>query len=683
MGSVLSLPYLTSINTGAGLSSTLELTAQSGGQIQLPGLLTASGGDLSLEPEGRRQLDRPARVAQPIRASRDYLDQTGGGKVAIPSLDQLTNFDIQSDSASPFTLLPNQTFVNNGLSSGISAPTLIDEGSIVVEKSNSYLNDNGGLTLSGSGAPLGRRGGHVLRLRQLAGQHDQRRQGFDPLGTVALDGAGTPSNPQLLEAMSADDGPGQANFANNSSYGTLIIYPGNVQLVDQFHNSSSPAGDPEAIYVNQLEVLPGATLNLNGLHFYARVADISGSLIGGVVTPPGGPITLNTPTAADMSNAGETDAWTFYGQAGQQVTVELNPGSSSYPGSPAALSPTLNYGQVTLLGPNGNVVVPTVASQSSGAVAELVDVTLPSAGTYTIDVQAAASDSSATGDYVLTASVVTSVIDPSGLTLDQQYTGDLVNPLELDEWNFAGTAGELVDLHLINGTDTNVAYTLVGPGGSTVFSNLQADSGAIGLPASGNYSLQVDSFAGNTGGYSFELQQISVVSLGAGNAAQCGRDVRGNLDRQWLCPVVHGQRADERALEHQSAGLLPGRCERVVRPAWRAPPRGVPTTARRLPTAADQRLLISSADPGTWYILVYGNSVPSPSSYTLDVSTSSVALTSVTPNTAATAAPRRWCLGGGFDSTTTVQLLGAGNTVYNASERVARTRSRNCRPRST
>ena len=77
----------------------------------------------------------------------------------------------------------------------------------------------------------------------------------------------------------------------------------------------------------------------------------------------------------------------------------------------------------------------------------------------------------------------------------------------------------LVDLHLISGTDTNVAYTLVGPGGSTVFSNLQADSGAVSLPASGNYSLQVDSFAGNTGGYSFVLQQISVVSLGGGNVS--------------------------------------------------------------------------------------------------------------------------------------------------------------------
>ena len=255
MGSLLSLPYLTSINTGAGLSSTLELTAQSGGQIQLPGLLTASGGGLSLEPEGAGSLINLPNL-QTDTCLSNFLDQTGGGQVSIPSLDQLTNFDLQTDSASPFTLLPNQTFVNNGLSSGISAPTLTDEGSIVVEKSNSYLNDNGGLTLSGSASLSVAVGGTFYVSGNLLG-NTTNAQGFDPQGIVALDGSGTESNPQLLEAMSADNGPGQANFANNSSYGTLIIYPGNVQLVDQFHNSSSPAGDPEAIYVNQLDVLPG------------------------------------------------------------------------------------------------------------------------------------------------------------------------------------------------------------------------------------------------------------------------------------------------------------------------------------------------------------------------------------------------------------------------------------------
>ena len=211
----MSLPYLASINTGAGLSSTLGLTAQSGGQIQLPGLLTASGGGFSLEPEGAGSLiNLPA--LQTDTCLSNFLDQTGGGQVSIPSLDLLTNFDLQTDSASPFTLLPNQTFVNNGISSGISAPTFTNEGSIVVEKSNGYLNDNGGLTLNGSGSLSVAVGGTLYVSGNLLG-NTTNAQGFDPQGIVALDGSGTPSNPQLLEAMSADNGPGQANFANNSS----------------------------------------------------------------------------------------------------------------------------------------------------------------------------------------------------------------------------------------------------------------------------------------------------------------------------------------------------------------------------------------------------------------------------------------------------------------------------------
>ena len=81
---------------------------------------------------------------------------------------------------------------------------------------------------------------------------------------------------------------------------------------------------------------------------------------------------------------------------------------------------------------------------------------LPTDGTYTIQVQAPTGDSSSTGNYVITAEVVTPTVRP--LTVDQQYTGDIVTPFSVDQWTFSGSAGESVDLHVF-GADPSTSRT--------------------------------------------------------------------------------------------------------------------------------------------------------------------------------------------------------------------------------
>src|SRR5205823_2662787 len=142
-----------------------------------------------------------------------------------------------------------------------------------------------------------------------------------------------------------------------------------------------------------------STLDLNLLHVYVRSTQITGSIIGGSLNlvPDGGAIVMNLPTPGSIAVAGEQDEWTFFARAGQAVTVQANPGTNT---EPAPLAPTLDFAQVRLVDPNGNVLA-TAASSSAGQVASVLAVTLPVDGTYRVQVSAAADHISNHGNYEL------------------------------------------------------------------------------------------------------------------------------------------------------------------------------------------------------------------------------------------------------------------------------------------
>ena len=138
------------------------------------------------------------------------------------------------------------------------------------------------------------------------------------------------------------------------------------------------------------EVPDGATLNLNGLHLYVRGEEIGSlaTIFNGTVTlvPGGGPMTKNTAVPADMTNVGEEDDWTFFGFAGETVTIAVDPGDS---GVLAAPSPQLGWVTVNLLDQYGDVLATvTNASASIGSSVAITDFTFAADGTYTIQVEA-------------------------------------------------------------------------------------------------------------------------------------------------------------------------------------------------------------------------------------------------------------------------------------------------------
>ena len=167
----------------------------------------------------------------------------------------------------------------------------------------------------------------------------------------------------------------------------------------------------------------GATLNLNNLHLYVRGDQISGTVVGGTVTvvPSGGSIALETPTPGTLTPAGAVDDWTFYGTAGESITVQLNPGGRRFlPGRLAA--PRLGSGRRCSIASSdvagdGHQQRARVRSRRSAA-----STCRPAAPTRSRSRHPAA-DSSSTGNYVLSVYNVTPNV--SSLTVNQTYTGTI------------------------------------------------------------------------------------------------------------------------------------------------------------------------------------------------------------------------------------------------------------------
>ena len=176
---------------------------------------------------------------------------------------------------------------------------------------------------------------------------------YKPQGTVTLNGTGTSSSPQQLEAMSADLLGTAAGFTNNFAYGTLILGSNTyVQLVDQSQNST--AGGHNALYVNSLVIPAGSTFNTNGLNVYARYVQRDGTVIGTInQIADAGPLALDSPTPGTIGMQGELDPWTFFGRAGTSVTAALDPGSGAAGGP---VGSTLQWGQIQILDPSGTVI---------------------------------------------------------------------------------------------------------------------------------------------------------------------------------------------------------------------------------------------------------------------------------------------------------------------------------------
>jgi RHS repeat-associated protein len=657
-----------SFNVAAG--ATVYLASYSAATQTITGTYTGSGGGTLQLYAGDGPLDLAIGSAgATFDFARGLFQWTGGpidGPGTLTNAGSLTLTGTGTLYLDPGRLVNSGTITVSGqtldIGSGGATASVENTGSLGAQ-AGGVVKLNCPLATDGSGIVVGQRTGTILVNGNLTGDTHNADQ-YAPISLVQFGGNGTAAAPQLMEAMSQDLSASSAGFTDNFAYDRLIVGSGTyVRLVDQGQNVA--ALDPEAVYVNTLIVRSGATLDLNGLHIYAHDTEIDGTVTGGTVTTlaPGGPIMLNTPTPGKIAMVGQIDDWTFFGRAGQAVTIIGNPGN----GTPAPLYPKLGFAKVTVLDPQGNALAVS-SSAFQGDVVSLLNVTLPTDGTYHVQMQAPVLQASATGHYVL--SVWNSQANVRSLVLGQQVVGQIATAYAVDRWTFSATANTAVQFQWVNASGP-IQFALTGPGGWTGFSGLTGNSGPITLPTAGSYTLTASSSGEQGGAYAFRLVQLSVTGLTlgtpyGGTLADSGQSqlfqVTVPTTAQLLVTLTDGNFADQNEV-YVSYGAPPTRASYQYRSAT--------------PAATNQQVLVPTATAGTWYILVYGNLVLAAGSYTLTASVSNLFLTSVTPPTQGTASDAVLILSGlGFTPAPAISLVADGGAAYPAASVLAQSATR-------
>ncbi len=282
-GSELSLPELASITESNSCCSYTVVQALAGGDVELPVLTQVGGGPVQLEGDGSgSKLDVPALVSLTGDGDVNHLSilqATNTGMVIDPDLTTLNTVKLIADSTGTLSLPANQTFSFTGGTNIVQAGTFLVQGALNVQNS-ATLEVEGGLTINGAGS-LSTSSNSTLDVSGNLVGNTTNAAAFNPLGTVILDSAqGTVNPPQLLEAMSQDLGNVSAGFNSNFAYSTLELTANTyVELVD--NSANSPGNAPEAVYVNDLIVPAGATLDLDGLQVYAHTKQINGTIVNG------------------------------------------------------------------------------------------------------------------------------------------------------------------------------------------------------------------------------------------------------------------------------------------------------------------------------------------------------------------------------------------------------------------
>jgi RHS repeat-associated protein len=380
-------------------------------------------------------------------------------------------------------------------------------------------------------------------------------------------------------------------------------------------------------------------------------------LTAGVITP--GPLTSNVPLLGRINTSGGQDSWTFFGQAGNNVTVLLNPSTTTAANFLGAIAPALTWATVSLIAPDGNTVLATQTTTTAGQVLTLNGINLPTDGTYTVQVSAASTHSTSTGNYVLGVYNVTSNARP--LNLNTNVIGHLAEPFTFDQYTFSAAANAQIQFNLASGSSGALTYTLTGPNGVSVFSNATASSGLLNLPADGTYTLTVQGVGGQVGSYAFNITATSQTALTLG--VPFNGTTTGNGEAQlFTVPLTSSDPVsialtDASAFDHNELYASFGH-----------PPTRATYDYGVSATGASQNILIPTGKPTTLYVLVYGDVVhPAPGSFTLLVQSAPAVLTSATPDEGAANAPTTLTLtGAGFNSGAVVSLVAANNTVYPA-----------------
>ncbi|MEZ6131916.1 MAG: cadherin domain-containing protein [Planctomycetaceae bacterium] len=471
---------------------------------------------------------------------------------------------------------------------------------------------------------------------------------YQPRGRVSLDGNGTSVNPQLFEAMSLDQGLTSTAFSSSFAIGSLTLSSGTyAKLVDQSDNAAGT--DPEAVYVNSIIIPAGTTLDLNGISLYARQVQQGGSVTGGAIQQlaDSGPLSFGVPTPGTISIAGELDEWTFFQRAGRSMSIQVNPGTETpFP----ATDPSLQWARVQLVSPSDQVLAETF-STTAGEMLTLPNVALPEEGLYRIRINAPASHTDSTGNYVANTFDSTPVVRP--LNLNQPTISEIRTTFGQDQWTFTAAANDQVNFHLINADTPEITFSLTGPGGFEGFVDINDDSPLLTLPENGTYELIAHSNTGAVGNYAFTMFLSSLTDIVA-NTVYDGT-FAGSGQAQMFTVNVGTPGLPLSVLLNDADTA--NHNELYVQ--FNQPPTRQTFDYGTAGSGSSQRHIIPAAPAGLWYILVYSeftNSPPTP--FTLEANSGIITIEDTFPPQAGSARPFELTINGvGFLTGTTVELV--------------------------
>jgi RHS repeat-associated protein len=252
------------------------------------------------------------------------------------------------------------------------------------------------------------------------------------------------------------------------------------------------------------------------------------------------------------------------------------------------------------------------------------------------------------------AGVITYVNSGTPLQLNKQIVSNLNCSCEIKKRLFSAFVGQQVRLEQVAMSQPDVWFDLYGPSGFVGFTGVNAQSPLVTIPETGTYSLvtRTSDVSTTNSTFSFRLQETSIIDITA-NVAYQGTILGTGQAQLFKVELDESQpmrvTLDDASLLNNNElyarfGIPPTRADYDYRSEVSASP--------------DHQLLVPMATAGTWYILVYGETVPEPSEFTLLAEVKDVMVESVTPTKYGAGFDMQMSLtGGGFTEEVLVELV--------------------------
>jgi RHS repeat-associated protein len=249
---------------------------------------------------------------------------------------------------------------------------------------------------------------------------------------------------------------------------------------------------------------------------------------------------------------------------------------------------------------------------------------------------------------------VTYLVSPSPLQLNKQIVSNHDCACDVKRWSFSAFAGQQIRLENVAMSAPDIRFDLYGPDDFLGFVGLNGQSPLVTIPETDAYTLIArtsDKTSSNTV-FSFYLQETSVtdITTGVPHVGQVLGDGHAQLFRVELdVSQPMRVRLDDASLVNNNElyarfGLPPTRGDYDCRSDG--------------PASPDQQLIVPMATAGTWYILVYGETVPDPGEITLLAEVKDVFLGSVSPSRHGAGIEMQMIMsGGGFTEGVLVELV--------------------------